>query len=134
MFTPCDIPTTTPQTTIQMNIPQTTNGDGISLVASSGTSVVTGSVVGGIAVVLLVVIVILLVMLFIQQKKQKKYPGSGQSISNYPNHIDGMSIMLTVSLKRILLQHRECSWPCAHTEFLSIIQSCSRVCQRWANT
>ena len=131
MFTPSDISTTTLQITTQMDIPQTTNGDRISLVTSSSTSVVTGSVVGGIAVVLLAVIILLLVMLFIQQKKQKMHPGSGQSINNYHNHINGKSIML---FHKILLQHRECSWSCVHTEFLSIIRRYSRVCQGWANT
>ena len=98
MFSPCDIPTTTPQTATQMNIPQTTKGEiseitRISLVVSSSTVVVTGGVVGGVAVVLLAVIVILLVVLFVQQQKQRRYPESGQSMSNYPNINYGMSIM-----------------------------------------
>ena len=100
MLSPCYV-TPLSQTTTQMNIPPTTSGKistpetiiTISAEASSSAAVVTGSVVGGIAVVLLVVIVILLVVLFVQQKKQKRYPGSGQSINNYPNNINGMSIM-----------------------------------------
>ena len=102
-FSPCDNPTTTtPQTATQMNIPQTTNGriseiTRITLVVSSSTVVVTGSVVGGVVgcvtVVLLLVVIVILLVMFVQQKKQKRYPGSEQSINNYPNISYGMSII-----------------------------------------